>query len=234
MLPDGRFGFAGGYVRSNVSNFTGSDQWTLLSPDVRGVVTAPEAPTGPVAAVAGRSSVSVQWTDASASESGFRIERRESPDGAWVAAGTASRDATTFTDDGLARGVDYEWHVCAYNSAGDSQWTSPVAAETPAGRVVAPAALSFGTVKQGRTRTLQLTVRNTDRHDALWVEVGSLSGDFACGLESGVLVAPGKRIRIPVQFNPGARGTRRGVLTLETSAAVKGTWNVKLKGVGRR
>ncbi len=233
-LPDGRFGFAGGYLRSVMDNFNGSNQWTLLSPDVRGVVIAPDAPGEPGVEVAGPDAIEVQWVDGSATESGFRIERREMPDGEWVQAGTAPRNATSFTDDGLLRGTSYQWHVCAYNSAGDSAWTDAVGVETPAGKVVAPAALSFGAVKQGRTKTLYLTVRNTDKQDALWLGVDGVTGDFKCGLESGVMIEPGKRIRIPVQFIPDGRGTRKGVLTLVTSASAKPAWNVRLRGVGRK
>lgn len=233
-LPDGRFGFAGGYLRSAMNNYTGSNQWTLLSPEVRGNVVAPDAPGEPAVEVAGPDAIEVQWVDGSATESGFRIERREMPNGDWVEVGTAPRDATTFVDDGLLRGTTYQWHVCAYNSAGDSAWTDAISTETPAGKAVAPAALSFGAVKQGRTKTLYLTVKNTDKHDALYVGVTNVTGDFKCGLESGVMIEPGKRIRIPVQFIPDGRGVRKGVLSLESSASAKPAWDVKLKGVGRK
>lgn len=234
-LLDGRIGFAGGYIRSNVSNFTGSNQWTLLSPYVRGAVVAPEAPTLPTVMIAGPDAARIEWGDISASESGFRIERRTLPDGEWNSVGTASRNVTSFMDEGLVRGATYAWHVCAYNAAGDSAWTDAVDAKAPAGRLVAPAALSFGAVKQGHTKTLYLTVRNTDKSDALYVGVGSVTGDFKWGLqESGVVIEPGKRVRIPVQFIPDGRGVRKGTLSLETSASAKPTWSIKLKGVGRK
>lgn len=76
----------------------------------------PAAPTGLTARVSG-SSVTLNWTDNSGNESGFKVQRKPKISKAWAQIGTAT--GATYTDSNLPRG-DYQYRVLAFNASGDS------------------------------------------------------------------------------------------------------------------
>jgi len=86
------------------------------------------------------SAATLSWTDNSANEDGFRIERAPTLTGAFVQIGQVAVGVTTFTDAGGVAGNCYR--VKAYNQWGESTYTNvacigspPVA---PTGLTVAP------------------------------------------------------------------------------------------------
>jgi len=90
----------------------------------------PVAPGGLGASAVSESQIDLTWTDNSANESGFRIER--SPDGSsgWTEIDTVNADVTTFSDTGLSKNTQYYYRVRAYNGAGESAWSSNADATT--------------------------------------------------------------------------------------------------------
>lgn len=78
----------------------------------------PAAPTGCSATALSGLQVQVTWNDASANETGFRIER--STGGAFSTAGSVAAGVETFTDSGLTDGQTYTYRVVAFNATGDS------------------------------------------------------------------------------------------------------------------
>ncbi|HNX34796.1 MAG TPA: Calx-beta domain-containing protein [Kiritimatiellia bacterium] len=69
------------------------------------------------------SSVNAQlaWTDNASDETGFRIERKTNPTGAFTPVGMAAANVTTFTDAGpFSHGDVYYYRILATNAAGDS------------------------------------------------------------------------------------------------------------------
>jgi hypothetical protein len=101
--------------------------------------TPPAAPSQLTATANGASRIDLSWTDNSADERGFKIER--SPDGAaWSQVGTAGANATAYSATGLSASTTYHFRVRAYNAAGDSAYTASASATTaaaPAGGVLA-------------------------------------------------------------------------------------------------
>ncbi len=90
----------------------------------------PAAPTGLTATTASVTAISLQWTDASADETGFALER--SLDGfAWSEIATLPAGSSTFLDEGLQLGTTYFYRVRAYNSLGYSTYSN-VASASPA------------------------------------------------------------------------------------------------------
>ncbi|MCB9893007.1 MAG: right-handed parallel beta-helix repeat-containing protein [Planctomycetes bacterium] len=78
---------------------------------------SPSAATNLVATLNG-TAADLSWTDNSANETGFRIERRIGT-GGYAVLTTLAADVTSYSDAGLAAGT-YTYRVYAYNASGDS------------------------------------------------------------------------------------------------------------------
>jgi hypothetical protein len=93
------------------------------------VVVIPTAPTGLTAAAASRSQINLIWTDNSANESGFRIERSTNGTNFQQIA-TVGANVTSLASTGLARDRTYYYRVRAYNSVGSSPYSNVVSTRT--------------------------------------------------------------------------------------------------------
>ncbi|MBL9208553.1 MAG: hypothetical protein JNN01_25950 [Opitutaceae bacterium] len=98
---------------------------SALLPGVASASTAPSA------------SLTLSWTDNSNNEAGFRIER--GTDGVTFSQiATVAPNVTTYVDEGLLFSTRYVYRVCAYNSAGSSDYTTPAGATTATPVVTPP------------------------------------------------------------------------------------------------
>jgi hypothetical protein len=70
----------------------------------------------------------MSWTDNSANEQGFYIERLNG--GVWTRIGTVGANVTAFTNTGLARKTAYTYRVQAYNVDGVSAYTASATGTT--------------------------------------------------------------------------------------------------------
>ncbi|MBI5141144.1 MAG: DUF2341 domain-containing protein [Nitrospirae bacterium] len=113
-----------------------SDAWTsgATDYDFRVAVFDPGAidkPSGLTAATLTTTSVRLAWTDNSAVEDGFLIERKIGEAGVWQSAGTASANAVEFIDNTVAPDLRYYYRIAAFsNSAGNSGWSNEATART--------------------------------------------------------------------------------------------------------
>jgi len=128
---------------------------------------APSAPTGLTANVqsSGSSTVTLNWTDNSNNESGFRVERATVTGGVIgsyspVPPGTVS-DIETFVDTVPAQGQEYAYRIFAFNVIGDS------------------AASNVVTITPGLAPIATTCTANTDCASGFCVD--SLCCDTACG-----------------------------------------------------
>lgn len=99
----------------------------------------PAAPTGLSAVAAGPTQVNLSWTDNSASETGFRIDRAR--DGGFIAGlvqQTLAANVKTFTDSNLAPVTTYFYRVAAINGAGLSAPSNTVSVTTSGGGGASP------------------------------------------------------------------------------------------------
>ena len=91
---------------------------------------APVAPSGLKAAAVSSVQVNLAWTDNSANETGFRIER--STDGtSFAQIAAVGADVKTYSDAGLARAKTYTYRVRATNAGGDSAYSNTASVKTP-------------------------------------------------------------------------------------------------------
>ena len=91
----------------------------------------PADPANLIASVVSSNQINLAWTDGSANETGFKIERCTGAgcsDFAQVA--TVTANVTSYSDTGLAGATSYSYRVRAYNGAGDSGYTNTASATT--------------------------------------------------------------------------------------------------------
>lgn len=75
---------------------------------------------------------SLSWTDNSANEDGFKVERCTGAGcSTFAQIGTTLTNAAAYTDANLAPGTTYCYRVRAYNTAGDSGYTNTACLTTP-------------------------------------------------------------------------------------------------------
>jgi hypothetical protein len=126
------------------------DHFTIL----KGAGSPPAAPADLAAAAVSASQIDLSWTDLSANESEFLVER--SLDGsAWSQAAIVGANVTSHADQGLERLTTYHYRVTARNSFGDSPHSS-VASATTLGNVDAVAVgqtITAGTATGGHMNT---------------------------------------------------------------------------------
>ena len=73
----------------------------------------------------------VMWVDNATNEAGFKIERKQGTSGRYSQIATVSANTTSYGDANLSPSTTYCYRVRAYNSAGNSAYSSEVCATTP-------------------------------------------------------------------------------------------------------
>jgi hypothetical protein len=92
-------------------------------------VPLPAAPTGLAGVAVSRRQINLSWTDTSANETGFKVER--STNGTtWTQVGTVGADIRSYASTGLASNTTYYFRVRAFNTNGNSAYTSVVVVRT--------------------------------------------------------------------------------------------------------
>ena len=92
----------------------------------------PQAPGGLAATAASSSKINLSWTDNSANESGFKIERKTGSGGTYAQIATVGANVTSYSNTGLTASTTYYYRVRAYNSGGNSSYSSEANATTSA------------------------------------------------------------------------------------------------------
>jgi hypothetical protein len=94
--------------------------------------TVPAAPSGLTATAASSTRIDLAWTDNSANEDGFKIERcKGSTCSNFAQIATVAANATTFSNTGLSKNTTYRYRVLAYNAGGASAYSNVASATTP-------------------------------------------------------------------------------------------------------
>jgi hypothetical protein len=85
---------------------------------------APSAPSGLGATLASATQFNLAWTDTSANETGFKVERKTGSGGTYAQIGTTGANVATYSDPTVAAGIAYYYRVRATNTVGDSAYSS--------------------------------------------------------------------------------------------------------------
>jgi hypothetical protein len=112
------FNLSGNSSPSNVAEVT--------TPDV-----PPAAPTVLMTTAVTSAQVDLAWTDNSANETGFVIERSDDGGTTWNQAGQTGPDVATFSDTAVIPGGSYLYQVYAFNANGNSGPSNSVQADVP-------------------------------------------------------------------------------------------------------
>jgi len=70
----------------------------------------------------------LDWTDTATNEDGFKIERKAGTSGTYAQAATVGANVTSYTDSTLVDGATYCYRLFAFNSAGNSPYSSEMCA----------------------------------------------------------------------------------------------------------
>ena len=86
--------------------------------------TAP--PSGLSATAVSSNQINLSWTDNSTNEDGFKIERKQGPDGSYAQIDTVGADITAYNNTGLAITANtiYYYRIRAYNAFSDSSYSN--------------------------------------------------------------------------------------------------------------
>lgn len=125
------------YYRIYAFNDSGNST-TYASGWVQTPDTIPTAPSGLAASTTSSSAINLTWTDNSNNESGFKVERSPNGVDTWTAVHTTSSQATSYSNIGLNYNTIYYYRIRAYNTAGNSSYTSVVYATTNQAAPAAP------------------------------------------------------------------------------------------------
>ena len=89
----------------------------------------PAAPSGLTATAVSSSQINLAWTDTSANEDGFKIERSNNGS-SWSQIATVGPNTTTYSSTGLSANKTYYYRVRAYNMLGNSAYSANASAKT--------------------------------------------------------------------------------------------------------
>lgn len=181
-----------------------------------GVLTRPAAPTGLTATAINERRINLSWTDHSASETGFRVERKINAGDPWTAMGTVAANVTTFADIHVLEDTTYTYRVLAFNSGGDSAPSNEASATTPALTIpVAPSGLLAAPLSATQVRLTW--VDNSYNEDGFkierktgaggtWSQVGTAGADATSSQDSGLTESTTYYYRVRATNNAGDSG----------------------------
>ncbi|MEM7278659.1 MAG: S8 family serine peptidase [Pseudomonadota bacterium] len=95
------------------------------------VTDPPTAPTGLTASAANFQSINLSWTDTSAIETGFEVERGTAPAGPFVQIDVLGANAVAYQNNALDEQTQYCYRVRAFNANGNSAYSNTSCATTP-------------------------------------------------------------------------------------------------------
>jgi lysophospholipase L1-like esterase len=136
------------------------------------VQTLPAAPSGLTAQAQSATSVKLTWTDNSADETGFKIERKTGT-GVFEEIAVVTANTSTYTHTGLQPSTSYTYRVFAYSTAGNSAFSNESVVQT------LPAAPSGLTAQAQTATSVSLTwTDNSTGETGVKIERKTGTGEF--------------------------------------------------------
>ncbi len=183
------------YYRVQSVNAAGGSDYS----NIAGAVTQPCPPTAPsnlVVTAVSADRVDLSWTDNSANEVLFKIERSPNGTNTWVEIATVGANVTTYSNLNLACATQYYYRVRAYNANGHSAYSNVDSDTTAAcSAPLDPTGLTAATDSQ--TRIKLNWVDNSDNESGFkierspngasgWVQIAAVGIDVATYTATGL------------------------------------------------
>jgi|GEM_PF-3374153 len=92
--------------------------------------TPPAAPSSLQSTAASTHEIDLTWFDPSNDEEGFKVQRRDGPNGNWFQIKTLEANVSSFTNVSLLPDTTYSYRVYAFNEGGDSGYSNSAGATT--------------------------------------------------------------------------------------------------------
>jgi hypothetical protein len=168
------------------------------------------------------STTRLNWTDTSAAETGFRVQRRLGTAGSWIDAATLAANATTYEDTGLQTNSNYTYRVVAFNAGSSSDPSNEQSIVTPT--------FDFVPLSNGLGVT-DVVSRNQSKYYRIYVPSGST--------ELTVQTTGNNNVHLYVRFerqpNVTANCRSEGATSTELCRLVTpnpGDWHIQVLGAG--
>lgn len=131
----------------------------------------PVAPTNLTAAAVSSTQVNLSWTDNDNSETGFKIERcTGSGCSVFVQIATVGTNVNSYSNTGLTASTSYSYRVRAYNTAGDSDYSSTASAVTQTAPVTPAAPTNLAATVVSRSQINLTWVDNASNETGFRIE----------------------------------------------------------------
>lgn len=91
----------------------------------------PAAPVGLVAQALDVNTITLTWSDVSAIETAYEIERSPAGEGQWLLVASLAANSTAYTDAGLSADTAFDYRVRALGTHGPSDYSATVTVATP-------------------------------------------------------------------------------------------------------
>lgn len=173
------------YYRVSAYNASGESSYTSDSAATYSSGSTPDSPTGLYASAESSTSIYMYWYDNSDDETGFRIERSTSSSYGFSEIDTVGANVEEYTDYNLDPETTYYYRVYAYNTYGDSWYTSD-SATTESGGGGALFEENFDTYFLSRWFVKDNFLSHYN-NDVFWSAPGALSSYGCFRLDGGYL-----------------------------------------------
>jgi hypothetical protein len=201
------------------------------------LTTPPQPPSGVTGHLMVRQ-IRVDWNDHSSGESGFQLERKDGS-GKFQVLDTAPPNATSYISGGLTPGIAYTYRITALGPGGSLSLpaeSSPITVPpnvAGARLSVKPMTVNLGTVRIGRTKTKQVTLKNLSSAP-ITVFVGDATSPFQVTSGQGLFTLGPKGVRkFTVALSGKAAGAKTGSVPISSTAGGTPTLVVGLRAVVR-
>lgn len=165
VTPSGDFVYVVNQLSNNISVIDINDNSVIKTVDVGNSPVGfgsfvggkpPRTPSNLDASLDKSTAISINWTDNSSDELGFKIMRKRYIGGTYSLLATVDKNTTTYTDTGLKADSNYYYKVYAYNYAGASDYSNETYATTgnaSSGCFIATAA--YGSIMEPHVQILR-------------------------------------------------------------------------------
>jgi glucose/arabinose dehydrogenase len=216
-------GGVGYEYRVAAKNASGTSPWSngvLVDTSVIGAQ-PPAAPTGLTAAAISNTRVDLAWTDNSANETGFRVERRV-VGGTFAPLNTTGANIRAYSDLAAVAGTTYEYRVLATDGTLFSAASNTATVTTPGGTGTLPAAPSNFTAVVQPNRSVQLTWKDNSTNETgfrvqrrykawIWEDLVTLGANVISYNDTAVFAGAGYEYRVVAINGAGSSAPSNGV-----------------------